>query len=334
MWPFRKKQSKQDNAQQFSRSVSSASPSAGRRTSKRELYQSDLIDLSGLDETDIYRSVIERVNQVLESAAAGDLEPRMHPVHTGIPSLDKLWSNVDRVLDVTDAYVRESGAALDAASKGTFYRKYLVQGMPGTFRDGAQRINDSIAAMEQTADERDAQAAERQTFFDSAGEISADMAQRSIGVGQAATRLKEVTETSVTQVEEAMGTVESMEHTSKDIGQAVGLIQSIADQTRLLALNATIEAARAGEAGKGFAVVAGEVKSLADESAKSAETITSHVQSAQDAAGAATSAIEEIRKAFAEVEAQVNLIEADTVGEDSVANLANHLKSEITRFTH
>ena len=58
----------------------------------------------------------------------------------------------------------------------------------------------------------------------------------------------------------------------------VNLISDIAGQTNLLALNATNEAARAGEAGKGFAVVDSEVNSLANQTAKATEDITTPSQ--------------------------------------------------------
>ena len=61
---------------------------------------------------------------------------------------------------------------------------------------------------------------------------------------------------------------------AKNIGEAVSLITSIAEETNLLSLNASIEAARAGEAGKGFAVVASEIGKLAATSTDSVNTIS------------------------------------------------------------
>ncbi|MDJ1157149.1 methyl-accepting chemotaxis protein [Chelatococcus sp. SYSU_G07232] len=68
---------------------------------------------------------------------------------------------------------------------------------------------------------------------------------------------------------------------ARQIGDIVGLIETIAQKTNLLALNATIEAARAGDAGRGFGVVASEVKALAIQTGRATADIAAHVAAIQ-----------------------------------------------------
>src|SRR5204863_2112700 len=96
-------------------------------------------------------------------------------------------------------------------------------------------------------------------------------------------------------------TIGKLDDSSGQIGQVIKMITSIAEQTNLLALNATIKAARAGDAGKGFAVVAGEVKDLAQETAKATDSISRLVAAIQTDTTNAVAAIGEINRIIARI---------------------------------
>lgn len=89
-------------------------------------------------------------------------------------------------------------------------------------------------------------------------------------------------------------TIASLTQSAGRIDAVVGLVNSIAAQTKLLALNATIEAARSGEAGRGFAVVAAEVKTLADASAHAGADIGQRVADIRAAVAHSLTALKDI----------------------------------------
>ena len=121
--------------------------------------------------------------------------------------------------------------------------------------------------------------------------------QLASSIGEIARQVAHSSELSRSAVVEAKRTseiVSALATSAQKIGDVVNLITDIASQTNLLALNATIEAARAGDAGKGFAVVAGEVKTLANQTARATEEIGQQINGIQAATREAVQAIETI----------------------------------------
>jgi len=94
-------------------------------------------------------------------------------------------------------------------------------------------------------------------------------------------------------VKKSSQTVVALGMRSEQIGNIVGTIEDIADQTNLLALNAAIEAARAGEQGRGFAVVADEVRALAERTTKATREIGEMIKAIQNETSEAVNAMSE-----------------------------------------
>ncbi|MGZ5873118.1 MAG: methyl-accepting chemotaxis protein [Bradyrhizobium sp.] len=135
-------------------------------------------------------------------------------------------------------------------------------------------------------------------------ELSASVAE----IGRQVQESNRIAEAAVHQAEQTDGRIGKLSRAAQEIGDVVKLITAIAEQTNLLALNATIEAARAGEAGRGFAVVASEVKSLASQTAKATDEISSHIAGMQGATQESVAAIKEIGGTIAQISAIASTI--------------------------
>lgn len=123
------------------------------------------------------------------------------------------------------------------------------------------------------------------------------------------------------KVKSSSNTVDELGRRSDQIGEIVGTIEDIADQTNLLALNAAIEAARAGEQGRGFAVVADEVRALAERTTKATREIGEMIASIQ----------KETKSAVIEMEQGVQEV---VRGNDEARKSGDALKTILDRVEH
>jgi methyl-accepting chemotaxis protein len=243
-----------------------------------------------------HEDVTEQRHAEQERAAIRDQEQRRTVIDAAIasfrPQVEKLLSRVSG----SATAMRSTASALLGSSDQTSQRA----------ESSLQSFNEASANVETAA-------------------VAADELSRSIAeISRQLTHTSNVVGLATTEARSTDSEIAGLASGAQKIGDVVKLIRNIAGQTNLLALNATIEAARAGEAGKGFAVVAAEVKSLAVQTAKATEEITSHILAVQNSTGGAVEAIRQIATRMQEINEYTTGVAASVVQQNSATEEISH----------
>ena len=154
-------------------------------------------------------------------------------------------------------------------------------------------------------------------------ELTATVKQNDENAKQAnklASNAKDIAEKGGSVVSAVVGTMSSINESSRKIVDIISVIDGIAFQTNILALNAAVEAARAGEQGRGFAVVAAEVRNLAQRSAAAAKEIKILIGDSVDKVDTGTKLVDNAGQTMDEIVNAVKHV-TDIMSEISAASL-------------
>ncbi len=146
---------------------------------------------------------------------------------------------------------------------------------------GAKDQSDQVNQVSTAVEEMTATIVESSKNAGEASTASKNAATTATSGGQIVNESIQAMQKIASTVRQSADSIAKLATSADQIGEIIGVIDDIADQTNLLALNAAIEAARAGEQGRGFAVVADEVRKLAERTGKATGEITDMIKGIQ-----------------------------------------------------
>jgi methyl-accepting chemotaxis protein len=242
---------------------------------------------------------LNEVVRVLDALAKGDLTETITNEYNGAFGQLKDDSN-NTVKQLTEVI----GQIKDAVETITTVAKEIASGNT----DLSQRTEVQASRLEETAASME--------------ELTSTVKQNAENAKQAnqlAHSASGVAEKGGAVVQQVVGTMSSINESSRKIVDIISVIDGIAFQTNILALNAAVEAARAGEQGRGFAVVAAEVRNLAQRSASAAKEIKTLIGDSVEKVEVGTKLVDDAGKTMVEIVNAVKRV-TDIMSEISAAS--------------
>ncbi len=195
----------------------------------------------------------------------------------------------------------------------------------------AKEQNDHVSRVATAVEEMNSTVAEIANNADSAVQVSDEASNKAKHGRDVVGQTMQGMNTIAQVVGRASERINSLGEKSAQIGEIIGVIDDIADQTNLLALNAAIEAARAGEQGRGFAVVADEVRKLAERTSQATKEVADTIKTIQKETKDAVSAMDETRQ---EVERGKELADASSQALSEIENSTDTVSAMISQIAN
>lgn len=252
----------------------------------------DFVDLADVVETvaknDLTRSVKSSHLDVLNIASTDELGELAATVDTAILARERLGLAIIQMIK----NLREMIAGLLANANELASASTEIASSSEQMSRGAADQAQQIAQVSTAVEEMSATIVESARNAGEAAQASQGASQTASDGGRVVSETMQGMQRIADVVRASAESIGKLAESADRIGEIIGVIDDIADQTNLLALNAAIEAARAGEQGRGFAVVADEVRKLAERTGKATGEITSMIKGIQDQTAEAVGSME------------------------------------------
>ena len=240
------------------------------------------------------------IARIADSIARGNLTLAFENSHQS----RGVYASMKNMTENLTGMIRDITSSTQALDRSSTDLAAVSEQMASNVQETSDRSNNVSAAAEEMSTNMTSVAAATEQTAANIQTIVAAVEEMTATINEIAGNMAKGSETTARAVETAevvSGRVDALGEAAAEISKVTDTIADISEQTNLLALNATIEAARAGEAGKGFAVVAGEIKDLAQQTARATSDINDKINGVRNTTEESVAAIRSIVDVISEI---------------------------------